>query len=150
MKYQVDLLEPHINAAPLALSKIADLKICKITVVEIDDDNPAAPILAALLGSFPAVVIPSIPAPSAPFLEPEPEKVEKAPAGHATIANSCANCGMVFDARRRDQRYCSKPECQKAKNKQYQAAWLSKKAGGNGDQPETQAAEATPGPLDQS
>ena len=114
MKYQVELLEPHIEAALFALAKITDLKICRVTLVEIEDTSPAAPIVSALLGTLPAIDLPA-----APFLDPDPPPASK------TTPRICADCGQPFEARRKDQRNCTRPECKQAARKAYMALYRS-------------------------
>lgn len=50
-------------------------------------------------------------------------------ANRADLDTICESCGGHFIRRRKDQRYCYKPDCQKEKQRQYKETWLLKKRG---------------------
>jgi hypothetical protein len=109
---QVSQMTKETCLALHVLESLLNRKIPVIQVYSVEFDDDIAPIVTELLGKSAGSTIQndvaSIVKPSDAGSEIEQKKT-----------TTCQHCGEPFSARRIDQVYCSKPECQKTKRDRY-------------------------------
>ena len=105
------VVEFRDRAAEAAFKAILDASASEYQVIDphpLDDEEQGIPVMPSQVTA--KVTFNTEPIPTPP---PHPGKKGQHP-GNPSLRRPCANCGELFNPWRKDQRYCSKPDCQKA------------------------------------
>jgi hypothetical protein len=112
--HMVDLRPDEVAQARLKPYHTPELRVIDDLRHDLEAAQPVEPVDSAMVEDMPAVM---------PVItEPKPGKLvlKEVLTGIEIV---CTHCGDTWRARRKDMRYCPKPECQAVKKETYKKAW---------------------------